>query len=370
MIRCCAAALTISSALLAAGCSQIRPVDHVAELRREMVQRIGGERASELVVPFELNDAIREDLAQRRLGSRSRQRQIEGILELVFDEVGLRYSRAPTRDAVGAYTSGEGNCLSFVNLFVGLAREVGIEAIYVEVDDYQRWSFEEGAVLSRGHIVAGVVREGRLTTYDFLPYRPKSYRALVPIGDRTAAAHFYNNLGAEALLAGDEVSAERQIRVAWALAPDFDKAINNLGIVLLRRGDVGQAVELLRSAVETHPDSVPLLTNLSRAYQLAGQPRQAAEILDRLEGVRQQSPYFYVYKAKKALAAGDPHEALAQAREAQRIEPDLPEVQLVMAEARLALGDVVQARRHLRRTLELDPSDERARELSQSLEPP
>jgi Flp pilus assembly protein TadD len=358
-------------ALLAiAACSQVRPVDGVADLRREMAARLDTTLAAELVVPFELNDEIRRELDRGRSRTWSERRQVEAILELVFDELGLRYDRTPTRDAVGTYAAGAGNCLSFVNLFVGLAREAGLPALYVEVEDYQRWSYEEGTVLSRGHIVAGLVLDGRLSTYDFLPYRPKAYRSLTPIDDRTAAAHFYNNLGAEALLAGDAATAERHVLVARALAPDFEKAINNLGIVYLRRGEAERAVTLLRQGAEKHPESVPLLTNLSRGLQRIGQAEEAREILDRLARMRQQSPFFYLYRAMEALAAGDTATALDHLREAERLEPDLPEVHLALAKVRQARGERPQALLHVRRALDLDPSNEEARDLAARLASP
>lgn len=102
------------------------------------------------------------------------------MLDFVFSELRLKYALLPTRDAVGTYQAREGNCLSFVNLFVGLARSFRLNPYYVEVTDYQKWSFRDGQVLSQGHIVAGMVVAGQLKTYDFLPYRPKSYKTFPP----------------------------------------------------------------------------------------------------------------------------------------------------------------------------------------------
>ena len=114
--------------------------------------------------------------------------------------VGLEYELTPTRSADRAALEGKGNCMSFVNLFVGLGRENRLNPFYVEVKDYQRWNYQDGVVVSRGHIVAGLYVDGDLRTYDFLPYAPKSYKDFKPIEDLTAMAHHYNNLGAEALM--------------------------------------------------------------------------------------------------------------------------------------------------------------------------
>lgn len=361
-------ASTLTLVAVAAGCSQYRTVDSVAELRTAMQRRLAGGSADQLVVPFEIDDEIRRQLAAYRSRTRNERRQTEEILDFVFDEFGLRYVGAPTRNAVETFDSHEGNCLSFVNLFIGLARDIGLHPFYVEVEDYQRWSFEEGAVLSRGHIVAGMLLDGRLSTFDFLPYRPKAYRDLEPIDDLTAAAHYYNNLGAEALLRGEDGKAEDHLLLAHALAPDFAKAINNLGIVYLRRGETGRAVALLREGLEEHPEDVPLLTNLARALTRGGHSEEATAILDRLERIRQLSPSYYLFRAMEELAADDPRAALRQLREAQRLDPDLPALHLALAKVYLAMGDAEEGRRQLRRTLELDPADEEARRLSEELQ--
>ena len=66
-------------------------------------------------------------------------------------------------------------------------------------------------VVSQGHIVAGMYLDGVLRTFDFLPYRQKAYKDFKPIDDLTAAAHYYNNLGAEALLGRRPRRAPREL---------------------------------------------------------------------------------------------------------------------------------------------------------------
>ena len=87
----------------------------------------------------------------------------------------LRYALQPTRNASDTFRAREGNCISFVNLFIGVPRRMRLAPFYVEVRDLQRWSHREGMVVSQGHIVAGMYVSGELRTYDFLPYRPKAY---------------------------------------------------------------------------------------------------------------------------------------------------------------------------------------------------
>ena len=242
-------------------------------------------------MPFATDAALRQAIDKRVSPAGSESRRRDAALDFIFGFVDLEYALAPTRTATETFAEATGNCLSFVNLFVAVGRERRLNPFFVEVEDYQRWNYQDGVVVSRGHMVAGMYVDGEMATYDFLPYRPKSYRDFRPITDLAATGHYYNNLGAEALMEGALDDAERWLDVAVRLTPDFDKAINNYGIVLLRRGRLTDAVRVLEEGLELHPDDVPMLTNLVRAYQLRGANERAGELLDRLEDLNQASPF-------------------------------------------------------------------------------
>lgn len=345
------------------GCSVYEPVNPEGLIDDQLVERLGPERASRVEVPYELDDEIREVLFSRVNPSGSEKARTNGILDFVFTQLDLQYSLTPTRDAVGTYRAKSGNCLSFVNLFVGMCRQMRLNPFYVEVRDLQRWNYRDGVVVSQGHIVAGMYVDGDLSTYDFLPYRAKGYRDFQPIDDLMAMAHFYNNLGAEALLEGDLEGAERPLSVAVDLAPDFTKAINNLGVTYLRLGQTDEAIALYRRGLELNPADVALLTNLARAYQTQGRTAEAMELLLQLEEVNETSPFFFVYRGEMALGRGDPQQALIYMREALRRDSEVPEVHVGLVKVYLALGEVPKARHHLERALRLDATNREARRL-------
>ena len=184
--------------------------------------------------------------------------------------------------------------------------------------------------------------DGNLRTYDFLPYRPKSYRDFAPVDDLTAMAHFYNNLGAEALMEGDVDRAEANLAIATSLAPDFEKAVNNLGVVQLRRGETERAVETLKRGLELYPASVPLLTNLARVKQTMGQSDEATAMLDQLEEINHTNPFFFVYRGEMALADGDTAVALDYLRQALRVDSEVPEVHVGLTKLYMAVGDLAK----------------------------
>ena len=345
------------------GCSAYEPVNSEALITDRLSERLGPERASQVDIPYLINEDIGQVLGSRVNPTGSEKVRTNGILDFVFSQLDLQYSLVPTRNAVGTYQSRSGNCLSFVNLFVGMSRYMRLNPFYVEVSDLQRWNYRYGVVVSQGHIVAGMFVDGELSTYDFLPYRAKGYRDLEPIDDLMAMAHFYNNLGAETLLDGEVERAEPLLALAVDLAPDFTKAINNLGVTYLRLGRTDEAVELYRQGLEYNPTDVALLTNLARAFQTQGKTAEALELLDRLEETNETSPFFFVYRGEMALGQGNPEQALDYMREALRRDSEIPEVHVGLVKVYMALGDMRKARHHLERALRLDATNREARHL-------
>ena len=361
------------AALLATGllgaCASEGPFDSQAYLRQQYALHVGSERAAQIEVPFALDEATRVEIQKRVKPSGSEVQRANDIGSFIFRDLDLVYEATPTRNAVDTFRAHRGNCLSFGNLFMGVARLQRLNAFYVEVADAQSWSYERGTVVSQGHIVAGLSVTGELKVYDFLPERPKSYRKFEPIDDLLAAAHYFNNLGAEALLAGDEARALAHVRLASEIAPRFDKGLNNLGVVLARRGDLEGALAAFRRGLEVKPDSEPILTNLLRTYQQLGRTDNAEAMFALLDQQRASNPYYYLYKGERALAQGDTRTALAEMTEALRRGSDLPEVHVGLAKVYVALGELGKARHHVSRALRLDSTHDEARRLADLLGP-
>ncbi len=352
--------------VLAAGCSSYQPFDTVTYLRQQYAKEVGATEAQRVEVPFELNDEIRVTLGKMPPLA-SELRRINQVNDFIFDGLQLQYTLTPTRDAVETWRTREGNCLSFVNLFVGVARDRGLNPSYVEVTDLQKWNHRDGMVVSQGHIVAGMYLDGVLRTFDFLPYRRKAYRDFKPINDLTAAAHYYNNLGAEALLAGNLAKARELLTMATRINPQFDKAINNLGVVLARGGEPEKALELYQRGLALVPEDPTLLTNMARTYQQLGRADEASALLARIEGSNTTNPFFFIYQSEIALGRGETDKALDYMVHALRLDSELPEVQLGFVKVYLATGDLEKARFHLGRALKLDATNQDALQYARML---
>lgn len=351
--------ILVLGALLTAGCSQYQSFDSVSYLRQEYAKSVGKAEADRVEVPFELNEEIRGAL-KNIPPLQSELRRVNQVNDFIFDGLQLQYSLTPTRNAAETYRTRAGNCLSFVNLFVGVARERGLNPQYVEVTDLQRWNHRDGMVVSQGHIVAGMYIDGVLRTFDFLPYRRKAYRDFKPIDDLSAAAHYYNNLGAEALLGGDLDRSRELLTVATRIAPRFEKAINNLGVVLARSGRPAEALEVYQRALQIVPDDPTILTNMVRALQQIGRTEEASALLAKIDDQNTTNPFFFVYQGEVAVGRGDYEKAMKYMVRALRLNSELPEVHLGFVKLFLATGELDKAKHHLSRALTLDATHEDA----------
>jgi Tfp pilus assembly protein PilF len=351
-------------AALFVACSTYRPIDSVAQLRTQLVPRIGAERAAQIAVPFALSEDIVGEIERRLPSAANEKRRVDAVQDFIFSDLQLRYSLTPTRDANQTFRSRLGNCLSFSNLFVAIARTQRLNPFYVEVVDYQRWNYRDGQVVSQGHIVAGLYVANQLQTFDFLPYRAKSYKSFQPIDEARATAHYYNNLGAEALFDGDQVSAERWISLAYEIAPDFVKAINNLAVVRSREGRFEEAADLYRKGLTYEPEDIALLTNLAALDRRMGRAAEADRLTATIEGANNTNPFFFLAQAEVALAANDLDKAKRLLIEALRRDSEAPEVHVGFVKFYLAEGDTERARHHLERALKADPSNAEARKLA------
>jgi tetratricopeptide (TPR) repeat protein len=363
-----AAALLLAGTALQEACTQFNPAfDSTSFVRGQIAQQAGPQVASEVEVPFAIDDTVR--LAFRRfsrLGSSDDERTAE-LLDFIFHQLALTYEQVPTRDALSTFRTHRGNCLSFVNLFVGLGRDIRLNPNYVEVTDYQRWNHREGMVISQGHIVAGMTLDGAFKTFDFIPYQEKAYRNFHPIDDLTAVAHFYNNLGAEALMTGNLAEARRLVTLATRIAPKFPNALNNLGVCMVRAGDLAGGLEKYQAALANSPGNSMVLTNIMHVYQEQGRVKEADEIEQQVESSNTSNPFFFLYLGETALARGDTAKALEHMVHALRLSSDLAEVQLGLVKVYLAQGDLEKARHFLKRALELDATDKEAQKYARLL---
>jgi Flp pilus assembly protein TadD len=307
------------------------------------------------------------ETARRAAGGGEPAEKLERLQQYLFDEDSFPfvYDARATLTAAQAFAERRGNCVSFTNLFIALGRSLGVPLkgalIYLgesEVDD--------GLVVVNNHLVAVDRRPEKLVVYDFSSTRGRPPVGVEVIDDLWLTAIYLNNLGVEALRAGDLAAAAERLGAAIRLAPEFTAPYGNLGVARRLLGDRAGAFEAYSQALAVAPRSPAILANLARLYQDLGREDEAREALLAAD-LGGASAYLLVARGNLELARGRREEAMRLYKRARRTDPDLPEPWVAIARLELQRGRPAAARRALAMALGLDPDHAGARRLYRSL---
>lgn len=260
-----------------------------------------------------------------------------------------------TRTASEAFERRTGNCLSFSNLFVAMAREVGLAASFQEVDLPPDWSLDKDVFVLNRHVNVRVDLDPlgvHVVDFNIDDFRA-SYETRT-ISDTRARAHYYNNMGVQSMQAGDTAAAVAYFRKALADNDrEFSPAWTNLGTLYLRLGHPAHAEAAYLQALKVDRDEVVAMSNLAGLYERQGDPRRAAAYRKRVIHHRMQNPYYRFQRAGEAYGAGAWDVAIGHLKFAVRRKPKEARFCDLMARCYRGKGDERAAARWQARTEEL-----------------
>lgn len=270
----------------------------------------------------------------------------------------LRYDET-TRTAAGTFRDQRGNCLSFSSMFVAMARHVGLEASYQEVDVPPDWSMQDGTYVLNRHVNVLVdlgSRGQQVVDFNIDDFRTTYDRTA--ISDERAFAHYANNLGVEAMQAGDHHAALAWFRRALQVTRRrFSPAWTNLGTLYLRAGHPVYAESALLHALDADSGDTVAMSSLVRLYDASGDLESARELRRRVEAHRMRNPYYRFRLARTAFDARDYEAAVDHLRFAIRRKPREDEFVFLLGLCHLKLGDEDAARRWMGRAERLAASE-------------
>jgi Flp pilus assembly protein TadD len=270
---------------------------------------------------------------------------------LAFD-----YNPAKTLSAEDAFTQKTGNCLSFSNMFIAMAREAGMKAWYQEVEVPTEWSSVNETLLVSRHVNA-VAKDAYM---EYIVDVGKKYRAdetmSRKISDREALAQFYNNLGVDALI-------DNQLAVAYAY---FVKAIetyptraffwSNLAVVYRRNGQMADAEATYKTAIRLDSNEMVAHNNLYAIYIEQGNEAAARDIKSRVERHRRKNPYYLQQLSVEAVDEGRYDDAVKLIRKAIKIKEEEYRFHVTLASYLALSGEQDKALKSLERAKQLAPS--------------
>lgn len=356
--------LLLVPVLAAAGCASTKsgPLSS-DELAREL--RARGLEPEAVVVPFALTDEMREwahRLVPREIPD---ERRLETLLAGLLDPKKLKidYEARYTGTAEEVFQKRRANCLAFTSLFVGMAREIGVPAYYLDVDDVERFEKEGDLVVVSGHVSAGYGTGPEIKILDFSAAPQPGYRKVRPISDLTAIALFHSNRGAELLRAGRNEEARGWLEKAVKIDPELGRAWVNYGVALRRGGDRAGAEQSYRKALELDPNALSAYQNLAALLQSRGEHKEAEQLLALSSRLGSRNPFIYLSLGDLSLEHGRFDEARRFYRRAMRLYRDSAEPYAAMGLLALIAGDAADAQKWLRKAMVIDQENARVKVL-------
>lgn len=357
-------------AVAASGCASMSS-GALAQHRLQEEIRERGLDPDAVIIPFALSPEMHAWLAQNVQHAGSPQERLKTLLRSIVSTnggLGVSYQADLTITAEDVFKTRKANCLAFTNLFVGLARELGVDVYFLLVEDLQSFAREGDLVVVSDHMTAAFGRPPDRLILDFTPGEVREYRETRELSDVMAVAMYYTNRGAGFLRAGDQRGALQWLETAVQLAPDLAGAWTNLGVARRRTGDLGGAEVAYRRALETDPGALSAYQNLAALLRLRGQEQEANELMALTARRDNRNPFTFLDLGDLSLRYGRLAEAEGFYRRALHLDRESPEPYAAMGILKLNSGDSKNARGWLRKAQGRDPKNDRVIRLERMLE--
>ena len=363
---------TLAVVLLSSlGCATADLDGFIEEDRLSAELRQRGLDPTQVVVPFLLDDEMRDWIAEIRKYSASPIDRLYLLQAKLLNpkEMSIQYQWGYTGTAAEVFRDRKANCLAFTNLFVGMARELGVEVYFLSVEDAESYRREGDLVVVSDHIVVGYGSPIDRVIFDFSESAgSKEYRFIHNVSDLTAIAMFHSNRGAEALQLGNTDVALDWLRKAVRVDADLANAWINLGVALRRQGDVSGAEAAYKKSLEIDPRIYSAYHNLTSLLHAEGRSKEAEAYQHALARAPSRNPYTYLSLGDISFIGGRLDEAEKFYRRAINLDDAIAEGYAAMGQLMISYGDLRRARRMLRKAEKIETANPRTERLRAMLE--
>jgi len=286
------------------------------------------------------------------------QTRLEMLLTAIIKSgvLGFEYDDSKTKTASEAFESRRGNCVSFSNLMIALARRAGLDAHYQEVFIRPDWSdFEDDTVFLYKHVNV-VIKSGDdswVIDVSGLDISPTDRRKI--IDDSYAKALYLNNIAVESLLENDLPTAYAYMRKAIDIDGDVTDSWVNLGVLYGRNNQLDDAAFAFNRALQIDPHEHSALSNLYEVYIAQEKNESAAALESRVEKHRRSNPYYLLRLSDEALEKKQYKESISLLRKAILKKDNDHKLHFALARTQYLSGKLAEAESSLMRARELAP---------------
>ena len=318
------------------------------ELEDSIMDKLHLDKAeAQTLIPFTTSDKIIEisrNIAKYATTARAQSNAI--LMKIIGDDsLNVVYEHDSNLTAYEVVIQRSANCISYTNLFIAIARSLGLDAVFVDVTQQIEFGSDQYFNYQEGHICAGIRDGDRLLLYDFV-YNSKHYKKFRVIDDLEAIANFMTILGAgndrSYLATHKKEFKDRALyyhTAALTISPKFTRAMNNLAVIYIREGNLDAAEGLLIQALKIDDSLNVERFNLAEIYIRRGDLSTAKNLLLQNLDYAMGDPYTYhrlglIYFTQKNLEEAEKFFRKAISMKNDYLEPRLGLISLLVVTER------------------------------------
>lgn len=228
------------------------------------------------------------------------------------DKLGLIYEPGVTYTASQTFENGQGNCLAFSFLYSSLARKLGLDVNFQEVNVLPEWDLSDDEIyVENRHVNVRVNLPGSNDlVVDISRIGVERELSNTLLDENTVSALYYGNIAAEYLLKKQYRQSFLYIVKAIKTDSNVPSLWVNLGVLYRRAGNNDFAEKAYFTALEIDGKNQAALNNLAHLYKEAGDRERAEYFLSLVKSYQDKNPYFHFVKAEKAVEKGSYDEAM------------------------------------------------------------
>jgi tetratricopeptide (TPR) repeat protein len=305
----------------------------------------GLELQNPLVVTPDVRNRIRERMSYGGTEKARLMQLVRYLSDAPPDGVAFRYQTQQSLTAEQAYFARQGDCMSYANLFVALARLMDADVRFVRITQLPVTWEAGGRFFESSHMAVAHGREAawdQSLVIDFgnVHTAPWRFALYDDVPDELAFVLFQNNVAVEKMVAGDTATAEGILRFFLNHAPEVPEVHNNLALVLLQTSRAPEALAILEAAVAKFPNFRPLYANAVTAARRVGNEQLAQSLESKGRALLEDEPSWNFNEGMRSYQDRAFPAAAMRFEKALSADPDNVRLLAWTARAYLAAGNL------------------------------
>jgi len=272
--------------------------------------------------PLALSPAMKKILHDYIPAKSQSQKKLAKLFDLFRynPDFAILYDLDATYTATEVFHYQRANCLSFSAMFIALAREIGLDAQFQEVELPPEWeSLDNHTLIQYRHI--NVTVKLQRDENRIVDFRMDLYSELFPqkaISDSHGLAQYYSNISMRHL--ENKHYGPAYVAALRAILANSEQSFiwNNMGIIQRRMGNLELAEIAYRQALTLDFHDTSAANNLAILYQTMGQIQLSKQMRRHSEVHKLNNAYYRYALAQHAYRNGDYDKALSQIKVAMR----------------------------------------------------